>query len=96
MKRAPIFVFITIIIAIAVVVSPILLRMSGNQRYDWGSYTYEHVHICDGAIGVCATVEGWYEDDVGVELKTKEFGSIYCSEGTYILTEGSDKCPFCK
>lgn len=96
MKRAPIFVFITIIIAIAVVVSPILLRMSGNQRYDWGSYTYEHVHICDGATGVCATVEGWYEDEVGVELKTKEFGSIYCSEGTYILIEDSYTCPFCK
>lgn len=96
MKRAPIFVFIAIILCLATIVLPILLRMSGNQRYDWGSYSYEHVHICDGATGVCATVEGWYEDEIGVELKTKEFGSIYCSEGTYILIEGSDKCPFCK
>ena len=96
MKRAPIFVFMVIILFLTAIISPILIRMSGNQRYDWGSYTYEHAHICDGATGVCATVEGWYEDDIGVELKTKECGSIYCSEGTYILIEDSKKCPFCK
>ena len=89
-------IFWIAIIVIAVIAVPVCKITFGNQRYDWGSYTYEHAHICDGATGVCATVEGWYEDDIGVELKTKEFGSIYCSEGTYILIEDSNKCPFCK
>jgi hypothetical protein len=37
----------------------------------------------------------WYESSTGIEVLTKEAGSMYLSEGTYILLEGDKGCPFC-
>jgi hypothetical protein len=68
----------------------------GNENWGVGNYEYRHVHIGDGAVGYCAEVESWHDNEMGVELHTKEFGDIYCSEGTYFLFESGDNCPFCK
>ena len=67
----------------------------GNENWGIGNYTFTHVHIGDGVEGYCAEVSSWHDNSVGVELHTKEFGSIYCSEGTYFLFESNTNCPFC-
>ena len=41
----------------------------------------------------CFTIEKWYDNETGIEVKTKEAGSLCLSEGTYFLI--SDDCPFC-
>ena len=67
----------------------------GNENWGIGNYEFRHVHIVGATEGHCATVESWHDNELGTELHTKEFGSMYCSEGTYFLFEDGDKCPFC-
>lgn len=67
----------------------------GNENWGIGNYTYTHVHVGDGAEGYCADVSSWHDNELGIELHTEEFGSIYCSEGTYLLFEDGANCPFC-
>ncbi len=84
------------IIAILLVIFMIVpLCACGNENWGFGNYTFTHVHIGDGSIGYCADVISWHDNDLGCELHTKEFGSIYCSEGTYFLFENKNDCPFC-
>ena len=33
--------------------------------------------------------------DSGIEVKTKEFGAMFFSEGTYVMIEDAADCPFC-
>lgn len=65
----------------------------GNQSLGFGNYSYTKIHIDTYHFSGCYTVEKWYESDSGIEVKTKEVGSIFASEGTYILVE--EKCPIC-
>lgn len=84
-----------IITFIAVIIFIILMITScGNHSIGLGSYTFEKVHICDHFGNYNhATIEKWYENDTGIELNTKEYGSMFLSEGTYILYNG--RCPVC-
>lgn len=68
----------------------------GNENWGFGTYTFTHVHISDGVEGHCATINSWHDNERGIELHTKEFGNIYCSEGTYFLYGDGKDCPFCK
>ena len=65
----------------------------GNHSIGLGNYSYKKIHIDTYHFSGCYTVEKWYESESGIEVKTKEVGSIFASEGTYILVE--DKCPIC-
>lgn len=67
----------------------------GNQSIGFGNYTFTHVHITDAVEGHCAEVNKWYSSETGIELLTEEFGSVFCSEGTYLLFGDSSNCPFC-
>lgn len=83
---------------IAIVLSAILclsLVACGNEDWSLGNYTYTHVHASDGVEGRCATITSWHDNDTGIELHTKEWGSVYLSEGTYMLYESGSGCPFC-
>ena len=66
-----------------------------NKSYGFGNYKYNKVHIDTYHYSGCLTVEKWYEGSTGIEVKTKEAGSIFLSEGTYILLGGDKGCPFC-
>ena len=65
----------------------------GNMNFGFGNYTYNGVHIETYHNTVCYTVETWTNAETGIEVKTKEIGSIFLSEGTYILFE--TECPIC-
>ena len=85
------------ICAILLVLVMILgLTACGNENWGFGNYTFRHVHISDGVSGHCAEVNSWHDNERGIELHTEEFGSIYCSEGTYFLFEDQSGCPFCE
>lgn len=85
-----------IILTVAIAVLAVFLCSCGNMSMGMGSYTFEHIHFSDAIEGKCATVEKWYDNETGIEVKTKEYGAMYLSEGSYQLISNSNKCPYCK
>ena len=67
----------------------------GNQSLGFGTFTFEHIHFTDHIDSHCATIERWVDSETGIEVKTKEFGSLFLSEGSYILVSKTDDCPYC-
>lgn len=66
----------------------------GNMGIGIGNYEYGKVHVDTYHYSGCFTIEKWYDNETGgIEVNTKEAGSMFLSEGQYILLE--DKCPFC-
>lgn len=65
----------------------------GNKSWGLGSFEFNKVHVSSYDCKGCFTIEKWYECETGVEVKTKEAGFMFLSEGTYFLI--SDDCPFC-
>ena len=64
-----------------------------NMSMGFGNFEFKKVHIDTYNYSGCFTVEKWHDNETGIEVKTKEAGSLYLSEGTYFLI--SDDCPFC-
>ena len=88
MKKVDVLVLLLIVV--------LALAACGNRGYGFGNFSFEHVHITDAVGGHCATIGKWYESDgTGIEMKTKEYGAVWCSEGTYILFESGERCPYC-
>lgn len=67
----------------------------GNRSIGFGSFHYERIHIDTHHYSGCLTVEAWYESESGIEVRTSEAGSMFASEGTYVLLSGDKPCPFC-
>lgn len=82
------------ILLVALVIMMCLMLVACNEGLGPGKFKFSHVHICDFN-GNCshATITKWYESSIGIELNTKEFGTIWLSEGTYILYDKI--CPVC-
>ena len=66
----------------------------GNMSWGFGNFTFEKIHVDTHNYSGCFTVEKWYDNSNGIEVKTKEAGSMYLAEGMYMLIE--DVCPFCE
>ena len=67
----------------------------GNENWGFGNYNWKHVHFSDAIEGHCATISSWHDNTTGIEIHTVECGSMFLSEGSYILFESSVDCPFC-
>lgn len=68
----------------------------GNMGVGPGNYNFEHVHISTfGGENNCYNLKKWYDNESGIEVQTTDGTSFYFSEGTYILVENENKCPFC-
>lgn len=84
------------------IISVIMLTLSlgatltgcGNMSIGFGNYEYEKIHVDTHNYSGCFTVDKWYDNSTGIEVKTKEAGSLYLAEGMYMLVE--DECPFCE
>lgn len=74
----------------------ILGLVSCNLNIGFGNYDWTHVHFSDAIEGHCATISSWHDDPTGIEVHTKECGSMFLSEGSYMLFEDESKCPYCK
>ncbi len=64
-----------------------------NMSMGIGNYHFEKIHVDTYNYNGCFTIEKWYDNENGIEVKTEEAGSMYLAEGMYILIE--DECPFC-
>ena len=82
-----------ILLALVMVVT--MFAGCGNMSMGLGNFSYKKIHIDTHNYSGCLTVEKWYESGSGVEVMTKEAGSVFASEGTYILIGGDKDCPFC-
>ena len=70
------------------------LLCSCNMGMGLGSYEFKKIHIDSHNGSRCLSVEKWYDNETGIEVKTSEVGNVFISEGTsYFLI--TDTCPFC-
>ena len=83
--------FITIIMLVTMLT--MMITGCGNMSLGFGNFTFEKIHVDTHNYNGCFTVEKWYDNSNGIEVKTKEAGSMYLAEGMYMLIE--DDCPFC-
>ena len=65
----------------------------GNMSIGFGNFTFDKIHVDTYNYNGCFTVKKWHDNSSGIEVKTKEAGSMFLAEGMYILIE--DECPFC-
>ncbi len=72
------------------------LTACGNENWGFGNYNWKHVHFSDAVEGHCATISSWHDNTTGIEIHTVECGSMFLSEGSYILFESGADCPFCE
>ena len=84
------------IILICVLAVFLLLCSCGNMQII-GEYKYTHIYVeTYKTKGRCFGVERWTDNESGgIEVLTEDHGSMFLSEGTYILISDKDKCPFC-
>ena len=83
------------IIAMIMVVALVTVMFAGcgNMSMGFGNFTFEKIHVDTYNYSGCFTVVKWYDNENGIEVKTKEAGFMYLAEGMYMLIE--DECPFC-
>lgn len=84
-----------IVALMLVLVIAIGLCACGNENWGFGNYNWKHVHFSDATEGHCATISSWHDNSAGIEIHTVECGSMFLSEGSYILFESEADCPFC-
>ena len=82
-----------VIAILMVLVCVCILCACGNMSIGIGNYNFDKVHVDTHHYSGCFTIEKWYDNESGIEVKTKEAGSMFLSEGMYFLI--ADECPFC-
>lgn len=82
-------------IAIVMIMVMALTLCACNENWGFGNYSWRHVHFTNNVEGYCATISSWHDNTAGIELHTVECGSMFLSEGSYILFESAGDCPFC-
>jgi hypothetical protein len=77
----------------AVLLMTVMFIGCGNMSMGFGNFTFDKIHVDTYNYSGCFTVEKWYDNASGIEVKTREVGYMYLAEGMYMLIE--DDCPFC-
>lgn len=83
-----------IAVIMLVVICGVMFVGCGNMSVGFGNFNFDKIHVDTYNYSGCFTIEKWYDNSNGIEVKTKEAGSMYLAEGMYILVE--DECPFCE
>lgn len=67
----------------------------GNMSFGPGNFNFTGVHCADlsGNVQDLKIIK-WHNDETGIEVLTEEAGSLFISEGLYILFE--KQCPLCE
>lgn len=81
------------ILLVILIIAMVTVLSACNMAMGMGNFEFNKIHIDTYHYSGCFTIQKWYNNESGIEVKTKEAGSMFLSEGTYILIE--DKCPFC-
>ena len=82
-----------VVMIVAVTMLVVMLTGCGNMSMGFGNFTFDKIHVDTYHYSGCFTIEKWYDSGSGIEVKTKEAGSMFLAEGMYVLIE--DECPFC-
>lgn len=82
-----------VVLILSIVMMTLMLTGCGNMSWGFGNFTFEKIHVDTYNYNGCFTVEKWWDNSNGIEVKTKEAGSMYLAEGMYMLIE--EDCPFC-
>ena len=88
MKKVIVLILVSAMVAV-------VFAGCGNMSLGVGNFNYKKIHIDTHHYSGCLTVKKWYENSSGVEVLTEEAGSVFASEGTYIMLGGDKECPFC-
>lgn len=83
-----------IIMIMVVAIFIVMLTGCGNMSLGLGNFNFDKIHVDTHNYSGCFTVEKWYDNTNGIEVKTREAGYMYLAEGMYMLIE--DECPFCE
>jgi hypothetical protein len=84
------------IIFVVVIAISIVFASCGNMAViDPGTFTFKHLHSDTYHNPMCFTIEKWWDNSTGIEVRTKECGTMYFSEGDYVLIENAEDCPYC-
>ena len=83
------------IIVCVILLLCVCLAGCGNVNMGFGNYNWTHIHFTDAVEGHCATITSWHDITTGIEVHTEECGSIFLSEGSYIMFDSAQHCPFC-
>ena len=86
MKKIIVMIMITVMLVA-------MLTGCGNMSIGFGNFNFEKIHVDTYHYNGCFTIEKWYENGSGIEVKTREAGFMFLAEGMYMLIE--DECPFC-
>jgi len=79
---------------VAIILTMAVIMTGCNRNIGLGTYSFKKVHILThNGEEKCFEISSWREAEIGCEVKLKNGGSLWLSEGTYILV--SDKCPIC-
>ena len=71
--------------------------MGCNMNLGLGSYSFHAVHIYGfDKDSRDVSIKSWKGWETGIEVNTKDYGSMFLSEGTYILLRGIGDCPICR
>ena len=85
---------IIIVVALVAIILTTAAIMGCNMNPGLGTYSFKKVHIlAHNGEEKCFEISSWRDTEIGCEVKLKNGGSLWLSEGTYILV--SDKCPIC-
>ena len=95
MKKTYIKLAVVSILMLAILIlSVVSLTSCGNMSIGPGNYSFKKVHINTYENSGCVSIDKWHENEGGgIEVHNKDCGSMFLSEGTYILLE--DQCPIC-
>lgn len=86
-----------IISIILIIITIFTLCSCGNMNLGPGKYTFTHVHASDHLESYCIDINRWNDATSGIEVRNADTGNTqFLSEGTYIMYESPNDCPFCK
>jgi hypothetical protein len=86
---------ITAVLLTLILLCACLAGCGNSAVFDPGNFKFYHIHTFTYTDKHCFTVEKWWDIATGIEVKTKENGTLYFSEGNYVLVENAESCPYC-
>ena len=82
------------LIALTLAICIMLVLAGCNMALGLGNFEFKGIHVCDHSGNCCdLPLAKWHDNAEGIEVKTTNGDSFFCSEGTYILYE--NECPIC-
>ena len=84
---------ILILIILIILISISIFCFTACNMTLVGNYNFTKVHIYYEGYEECLEIKSWTDGDTGIEVDSKKYGSLFISEGHYLMCE--DDCPIC-